>query len=130
MRSLTVLFVFYCSLFPFNGSLTFHNTAVHLDSDHYCASQFLLSSSLTSSDKLYLSLSHSLLPLLISQACSPQELLRGTNAALLPHSMSSSPTWQPGEVSGKLTRKHIICKNKSRNAGRNTLIAKTFIRSM
>lgn len=37
------------------------------DSEHYCATQFLIFSSLTSSDKLYLSLSHSVLPLLISQ---------------------------------------------------------------
>lgn len=54
-------------LFPFNGSdISSPTTQLSTDSDHYCATQFLLSSSLTSSDKLYLSLSHSVLPLLFS----------------------------------------------------------------
>ncbi len=110
-RSSTVLCVLMLSVpLRWIWLLLSHNTAVYLESDHYCATLFLLSSSLTSSDTLYLSLSRSVLPLLISQACSPQELQRGINAALLPHSMSSFPTWQLGGVSGKSTRKHIIYK--------------------
>lgn len=64
-----LLTVLSCSVVPLQWvwHLSSPTTQLSTDSEHYCATQFLIFSSLTSSDKLYLSLSHSVLPLLISQ---------------------------------------------------------------